>query len=318
MKPRNSMRGVALITAMLVTAIAASLAATLAWENALDVRRTTIMLYHEQGMQVALGAESWIKNLLRDDAADSPSDHLDEFWASELPGLPVDNGTVQGAVTGTVVDLQGRFNVNNLVDASGETNQVYVEQFERLLRVLELDERLAGIAADWLDSNDEANIPNGAEDSTYTGLTPPYRAYNKRLSNVTELAAIEGMDKASFDVLLPHITALPESGSAINVNTATPEVLMSLSASMDTSIVENLLENREGGGFANLDDVKAQAGIDTPAGQSGQSQITITDSSLYFQLKAYVEIGTVRITYYSVLARANGDVATLSRSQGTI
>ena len=115
MKAVTRVRGVALLTAMLITALTGSLAAGLAWDNALDVRRTTVLLFHEQGMQVALGAESWIRNILRDDGIDSQTDHLGELWASELPGLPVDNGSVQGAVTGNIVDLQGRFKVNNLI-----------------------------------------------------------------------------------------------------------------------------------------------------------------------------------------------------------
>ena len=81
-------RGVALITAMLITALTGSLAAGLSWDNALDVRRTMVLLFHEQGMQVALGAESWIRNILRDDGIDSQTDHLGELWASDLPGLP--------------------------------------------------------------------------------------------------------------------------------------------------------------------------------------------------------------------------------------
>ena len=50
---RNS--GVALITAMLISAIVTMVAANLAWDNALDVRRTTVLLYRDQAVQVALG-----------------------------------------------------------------------------------------------------------------------------------------------------------------------------------------------------------------------------------------------------------------------
>ena len=135
MKNARRSRGVALITALLITALTGSLAAGLAWENALDVRRTMILLFHEQGMQVALGAESWIRNILRDDSIDSKTDHLGELWASELPGLPVDNDSVQGAVIGKVEDLQGRFNVNNLIDQNDEVDEDVLEQFQRLLRV---------------------------------------------------------------------------------------------------------------------------------------------------------------------------------------
>jgi general secretion pathway protein K len=306
-------RGVALITAMLITAITGSLAAGLAWDNALDVRRTTVLLFHEQGMQVALGAESWIRNILRDDGIESQTDHLGELWASELPGLPVDNGSVQGAVTGNIIDLQGRFNVNNLIDQNGKVDNDVLEQFQRLLVALGLDPRFAGLAADWIDEDEAAGFPDGAEDSIYTSFTPPYRTFNRYLVNVSELASLEGMDKKSFDILLPHITALPDR-TQINVNTATFAVLQSLDANLDTTAVEALMSERESAGFADY-------------GQTFSTLLTnqamfdqLTETSSYFQLKAVVQIDTVRVTYYSVLLRApnGGPVTTIVRSLGTI
>jgi len=310
--PRRA-RGVALITALLITAITGSLAAGLAWDNALDVRRTMVLLFHEQGMQIALGAESWIRNILRDDGIDSPTDHLGELWASDLPGLPVDNDSVQGAVAGKIEDLQGRFNVNNLVDANGEVDEDVLEQFQRLLEILGINPRFAGLAADWIDADQDAGFPDGAEDSIYTGLTPPYRSLNRMLTNVTELAALEGMDQESMNVLLPHVTALPR-GTQINVNTATPVVLQSLDANLDASAIEGLLSQREEAGFA--DYAQTFSTLVTNPAMFAQ----ITETSSYFQLKAVVQIDTVRVTYYSVLSRSpnGGPVTTILRSLGTI
>jgi len=91
-------RGVALITAMLIAAIATMVAANLAWDNALDVRRTLVNLGRDQAIQVALGAESWVISILKQDAQDSQTDHLGEIWASELPGLPIEGGEVFGSI----------------------------------------------------------------------------------------------------------------------------------------------------------------------------------------------------------------------------
>lgn len=304
-------RGVALITAMLITALTATLAAGLAWNSALDVRRTMVLLFHEQGIQIALGAESWMQNLLRDDLGESETDHLGELWASDLPGLPVESDTIQGAVMGKIEDLQGRFNVNNLIDVNGEIDETVFEQFRRLLQVLELDPKFAGLTADWIDANQEAGFPDGAEDSIYTGFTPSYRTYNRPLSNVSELAALDGMDKASYDRLLPHITALP-GRTAINVNTASAEVLMSLDENLDASTVEGLIAQREESGFASIVDTFSV--LVTP-----EVFNLITESSSFFRLKAVVQIDTVRVTYFSILQRSpNGTVTTILRSLGTI
>jgi len=80
-------------------------------------------------------------------------------------------------------------------------------------------------------------VPAGAEDDYYTWLDPAYRAANQAFSSVSELLLVKGFsanveeEKADFDLLVPHLSALPhEAGpTPVNVNTATPEVIASLS-----------------------------------------------------------------------------------------
>ena len=306
MKRRTTNRGVALITAMLITALASMVAANLAWDNALDVRRTMVLLNHEQAVQVALGAESWVIGILHQDLEDSETDHLGEIWAIELPGLPIDGGEV----TGTIVDLQGRFNVNNLIDDNGEVVPESLERFRRLLIALELDPRFAGIAADWIDSNIEAAFPDGAEDPIYTGIIPPYRSANQSLTSASEFAALEGMTRESFNILRPHITALP-GRTNININTATGPVLQSLDENLSAADVERLLAERESAGFADIQSTFSS--LVTPDVLN-----TLDESTNYFQLKVVVRIDTVRVTLYSVLQRGpQGGVAPILRSLGT-
>lgn len=306
-RSRRHSRGVALITAMLITALATLVAANLAWDSALDVRRTMMLLNRDQAIQVAMGAESWVITILHQDLEDSETDHLGEIWAAELPGLPIEGGEVFGAIE----DLQGRFNVNNLIDDDGEVEPESLEQFRRLLIALELDPRFAGIAADWMDSNLDPEFPDGAEDPIYTGMIPPYRSPNRTITNVSELAALEGMDKVTFDRLEPHITALP-GRTDVNVNTATGAVLQSLDENMSASDVESLLAERESGGFSDIQTTFSS--LVTPDVLN-----RLEESTTYFQLKVVVRIDTVRVTLYSVLMRGpRGDVTPIIRSLGTI
>ena len=121
-------RGVALITALLITALTGSLAANLAWDSALDARRTMVLLYRDQGIQVAVGSEGWVQTILIDDLAGSTNDHLDEIWASDIPPLPIDSEAVQGQMWGQIEDLQGRFNITKQIDGDGEDDQADSEQ----------------------------------------------------------------------------------------------------------------------------------------------------------------------------------------------
>jgi general secretion pathway protein K len=303
---RYRQRGVALITAMMIFAIVAIVAADLAWDNALDVRRTRMLLMRDQAVQVALGAESWVATILAQDLSESETDHLGEIWASDLPPLPIDGGDVFGVIE----DLQGRFNVNNLVTADGEPDEEALEQFRRLLVSLELDPRIAGLVADWLDPNLDAAFPDGAEDPIYTGFNPPYRTANQLISSVGELAAIEGIDKLTFDTLAPHLAALP-GRTTINVNTATPFVLQSLDEGMSAGDVEGLIGEREQAGFADVPG--AFSSLVTP-----EVLNTLGETSNYFQLRVTVRIDTVRLTLYSVMQRGpQGSVTPILRSIGT-
>jgi len=304
---RKQQRGVALITALLIMALIASLTYTLKWNNALDVRRTVVMLNRDQAIQVAIGAESWIQNILRRDLEESDTDHLGEIWASELPGLPIDGGEVLGDIE----DLQGRFNVNNLIGDDGDVDKEALEQFQRLLVALGLDPRFAGIAGDWIDANQDTQFPDGAEDSIYTGMTPPYRAANQLLSSVSELAALEGMDKATLDVLLPHVVALP-GHTEVNVNTATGPVLQSLDERITVADAEQLIAERAEAGFSEMG--QSFAGLMDPDDISRK----LVETSEFFQLKVIVRVDTVRITYYSILERGpRGDVTPILRSLGS-
>jgi general secretion pathway protein K len=305
-------RGVALITALLITALTGSLAASLAWDSALDARRTMVLLYRDQAIQVAVGSEGWVQTILIDDLAGSTNDHLDEIWASDIPPLPIDSEAVQGQIWGQLEDLQGRFNINNLLDGDGNVDQAAFDQFERLLGALGLDTRLAGATADWLDVDQQESIPDGAEDPLYSGFAPPYRTADQRISNITELAAVDGMDLVNLEILLPHVAALP-GRTAINVNTATVPVLQSLGPNITLGDAEGLLMLREEGGFIDYADVFA------PLVDPGLVQ-WISESSTFFQLKAVVQIDTVRVSLFTVLHRngQTGTVTPILRSLGTI
>jgi general secretion pathway protein K len=300
---RQLEKGVALITALLIMALVATLAYTLEWNSSLDLRRTIVMLNRDQAIQIAFGAESWMQNILLQDIQESETDHLGEIWASDLPGLPIDGGEIFGSIE----DLQGRFNVNNLIDDSGDIDEAALAQFGYLLAALGLDEKFAGITADWIDADRNASFPFGAEDSIYTGYTPPYRAANQGISSASELGAIEGMDKETLDTLLPHIVALPRR-TGVNVNTATGPVLQSLGPGITVADVEGMLAEREETGFADLT---------RTFGKLVAKNVLYEESSTFFQLKLVVRIDTVRITYYSILEREPSRVTPILRSLGT-
>jgi general secretion pathway protein K len=292
--------------AMLVVAIGTMIAANLLWDATLDQRRTAAALAADQGLLYIEGAEAWVGDILRQDLVSSPeSDNLGEDWAMEIPPLPIDGG----AIAGRLEDLQGRFNLNNLIQPNGEEDKVARAQFERLLALLELDPSLAGAVVDWLDPNSDAQFPSGGEDALYADGDPAYRTPNTLITSTSELMAVNGFDKESYRRLAPYVAALP-IGTKINVNTAPAVVLASLSDTLDLATAESLVEERGDAGFADID--AAFEGLVEP--EMLQRIDAVTE---HFLLTATVVLGDTQLTAQSVLQRdASGVTRTLFRSFG--
>jgi general secretion pathway protein K len=310
---RRRQRGVALITAVLIVALGTMLAASVFFRGYLDQRRSATLFALDQAYEVALGAEAWAADFLRQDRQDSETDHFGEAWAKPLPPLPLDD---EGTVEGRLEDMQGRFNLNNLKTPEGLTNEAAVEQLERILEMLEIEPSWAAAIADWIDVDGEPGFPDGAEDSVYTSLTPPHRAANMAITRASELMVLDGFGAERYAKLAPHVTALPV-GEPLNVCTASGVVLDSLKENVrEFSLsAEDLAKRRTERCFPDKNDL--QGWIGDPA-EWNQIQDSLTESSNWFRANVWVTIGTTQFTLYSLLARADqGPVRTILRSFGS-
>jgi general secretion pathway protein K len=307
----NRQRGVALITAVLMVALATILAVEVSYRSTLDLRRSSTLFALDQAYEIGLGAEAWAADFLKRDLANSKTDHLGEIWARPLPPLPIDGGQIEGQLE----DMQGRFNINNLVFADGTTNADAVKQLERILAALQIETNWAAAMADWIDRDADPGFPDGAEDSVYTGQTPPQLAANMPVTRVSELMVLPGFGIERYRKLRPFVTALPV-GTPLNVCTAPGIVLDALSE--DTREFglnpQVLADRRKEGCFPTLDDLRGAFG-DAQFNKLGNS---ITESSGFFRASIFVTIGTTETTLYSLLARgANGGIRPVLRSVGT-
>ena len=303
-------RGVALITAIVLVAIATVLAVHIGTRAALDLRRTAGLAALEQGWQVALGAEAWAAEVLSDDAADTETDNLAEAWAQPLPPLPIDGGAVRGALE----DMQGRFNLNNLVGHDRRVDEESVARFERLLVFVGAQPRWSRIMADWIDDDTIPQIPEGAEDGTYLSQNPPYRSANVLVATTTEMMALPGMTRDEFERIRPYVAALPV-GTPVNLCTAKAPVLAALvSGGTDFGEAELLAANRRDGCFPTRADLQATLDPATWQAISG----SVSEKSDWFRAVTAVRIGTSEFTLYSLIERNGASaIRTVQRSTGT-
>jgi general secretion pathway protein K len=310
--PPSRQRGVALIMAVLIVALATILAVNVTFRGMVDQRRSANLFALDQGYEVALGAEAWAADILRQDAQDSQTDHLGEIWAKSLPALPIDEGV--GTVQGRLEDMQGRFNLNNLVFADGTANDKAIKQLERMLSMLDIEPAWATAIADWIDADTQPGFPDGAEDSAYTGMDPPHLTANMPITRASELMVLPEFGVERFRRLQPYVTALPV-GTKLNVCTAPGIVLDALSEAQRQFSLnpEDLAGRRKDACFPTLEDLRGtldQAEYD-------QIKDTLSESSTYFRSTVWVTIGTTQFTLYSLLARGGaGSVRSVLRSFG--
>ena len=229
-------QGVAIITALLVIALGTIALVSITSSQQMDMQRERNEGLIQMARALGNSGERFASALLyRDFQADDRenSDSLEDDWAQPIPPVPIDNASIQGCI----VDMQGHFNLNNLVNAEGVVQLEYARQLRRLLQQLSIDVTKADAIIDWIDADINYTDPDGAEDDYYTSLEISYRTANAPFVSVSELQLVKGFSSAveeeaeDYALLLPHIAALPtvDGATAVNVNTATPEVLGSLS-----------------------------------------------------------------------------------------
>lgn len=311
-------RGVALIMAILIVALATILAVSVASEGYMDQRRTSTVMSVDQAYEMGLGAEALAADVLQQDN-DAKVDALTEAWATPIM-LPIDEGT--GEIKGYLEDLQGRFNINNLLNSDGTRNNTAVRQLQRLLELLGIDTKYATITVDWIDANTNDEFP-GAEDTVYSAQTPAYLTPNMRITRTSELMSEVGMTQEAYLKLEPYIAALPP-GTKLNVCTAPALLLDSLSSSLTqySNDLDTFTANRANGCFPHVNDVKTSFDQDSDFKKLMQDQPDyLGETTSFFRANILVTLGTTEFALYSVLNRTgtgtNAKTRVLLRSFGT-
>jgi general secretion pathway protein K len=330
--PPSRQRGIALLVAIMLVALGTIIAAAIAYENAMTARRSTATFALDQSVLVAEAAEALAAFGLREVwRSDKSHTYIGQGWDKPVGPVEVVPDVM---LTASLEDLQGRFNLNNLVKTDGTPDPVQVAAFEQLLVSLGIEPKWAGYVVDWIDPDIVPSNPEGAEDSVYLGQAPPYRTANMYITSVSELLALPGFGHDRYKKLEPFVTALPY-GTPLNLCTASGAVLDAFIPGRQEFGLdpEGLTKNRQAAGacFPKLTDYQA-AGGGTAAGRpggvgtnqrtpqqsgtGGGGGASFDEHSSYFKLTSYVTIGTTEFNLYSVLFQdgSSGQVRPILRS----
>jgi general secretion pathway protein K len=272
---RAAQRGAAVVLALLTVSFAAMLAAAALADfgHGLDMLGGR----HDQAQAWQLGraAVDWSRNILADDARRTPTDHLAEIWTTEIPVTAIGSDTADGSVGGSIRDLSGRFNLNDLA-RNGRPDPRAIARFARLLGLVGMSGAGANVTAQALathlqggptdaDPSTDPNAAAAAEAATGAGAIA---RGGRALVETRELVLLGLVPAATFAALEPHVVAAP-AGAPININTASAEVLAAVIDGLSLDVARNLVAARERAWFRNLGDLQGRLpeGADLPAGR---------------------------------------------------
>ena len=311
MKPQQ---GVALITILVMVALATILAATIAKRQANTAENTAYLMRQNQSLLYAKSAEAFFSELLIDDAENAGNiDHLQENWAKPMPAFPVEDGFVAG----TLEDQSGKFNLNSLLNADGTPNPQAKAWFEKLLLRVGLPEKLSESVIDWQDADNETIGSMGAEASYYQGLTQGYLLANSKFHSVEELKLVRGFEGKKYLQIADYVSVVPDLDTKVNINTAPAMLLASLDPKLDIKAVQQVLQQRQANleHFSSVNDLwSIEPFNQVSADVRSEVSNLLGVKSAYFSAKIEVLLSGRKRQFSSALVRKDKHVYVASRS----
>lgn len=247
-------RGVAVVTALLLTTLAVTIVAGLFWQQQVQVRSIENQRLQLQKQWILRGALDWARLILREDAKYSNIDALDEPWAVPLSETRLDqyvensrgqSDASDAALSGSIVDAQSRLNLTNIAP-NGVINPGEVLAFSRLLASQRIEPGLAQKAADLM----RASGPRPAT----SPASPAPGTQQLALTQVDDLLAVPGFTSEHVERLRQFVVVLPRT-TPVNVNTAPAEVISAKLENMSLGDATALVNARQNASFRDLADV---------------------------------------------------------------
>jgi general secretion pathway protein K len=325
-------RGVAVVTALLLTTLAVTIVASLFWQQQVQVRSIENQRLQLQKQWILRGALDWARLILRENARLSNYDSLDQPWAVPLLDTRLDQyvennradtESSDATLSGQMVDAQSLYNLTNLAP-NGQIVEKEVKVFARLLASQRLNPSLAQdtaaiVAASVPRQPAPANGAQGSEQNidpltglprananTNTGATgnqatAPVTVSSQRLmpmTQVEDLLAIPGFTPEAVEKLRNLVIFLPQGGTSLNINTAPVEVLAAVIENISTSDAAVIVATRTTASFRSKETIANQLpGIPT----IGSNNIDVYSN--YFLVNGRVKLNRAALQIQALMKR---------------
>jgi len=264
---KDRQRGAAIVTALLIVALATTIVSALFARQSATVRTIENRLAITQARWIERAAIDWARVILRQDARSSSTDHLGEPWAVPVAdtrvnasvgaGGALDTGATPATLSGQILDMQGRFNLANVVPG-GRVDPVEAAALATLLTLVGQPSSLAEpLIARLLAATPVVKETAGGGTGTGAGTgvsplnTPRPSAFPIR--RAADLLTVPGFDAVAVAALEPLVVMLPRA-APLNINTASAEVIAARTSGMELSQARAFVAARERVPFRDLTD----------------------------------------------------------------
>ena len=284
--------GIALISALILIAIATSITTFIFKNQQSKINEINLQRINLQATQIYEGAVDWIKLILDEDLKFSETDTLDEPWTLKLEKIDIKNFTEDislqrefsnAHINGYLIDAERIFNITNLILGDSKRKKFYKKGFENLLNEFsdlepsQIEKVLLNIEAFSVNS-DKFN----------------FNAQREDLINISKI------DSSNFAKIHQLIIFLPVT-SKNNINTMDQLMIKNL-CSIDETDVEQIIRARIVSPFKNKRDLLKR--VNLIRGNDCLNFLKV--SSNYFIVHGLVKIDKVIFNGSSLLDRTSG------------
>lgn len=301
----------AVVSALLIVAVIAALAAALLGRQSAFIRTTQDDQSRVQARWLLRGEISAAQRLLRTEALREPTTRLDGAW--NRPFLRQASGQVAaegGRLVSEITDEQGKFNLRNLVD-QGRIDPAEAEVFTRLCAMVGVPQAparsimrrviasLGDAEASPADATPDAVQERAGKLAATLGLPPvlPRTAQAPRLRALEDLLAVPGVDAGVLARLAPFVTVLPQR-TWINSNTASAELVAAGVSGLSLDRARAVLAARDRGQwFINRGDFTNR--LQMPELEANEVRIGITSN--WFRVASVLDTARTKFVQAALL-----------------
>ncbi|HYA75570.1 MAG TPA: type II secretion system minor pseudopilin GspK [Burkholderiaceae bacterium] len=296
-------RGVAVLLALFIVAIATLIVTDLFWRQFVLYRTIENQQNNSQARLLLHGAQDWARSILQDQTHPG-FDALSDPWAQPLAQTRLDQlGETapiasQATLEGQITDAQARFNLRNLLDSAGAINPVQLAILDKLATLLSAPAGTAQLIAGYVAQAYAGGAPAvsaylsaiaSAPGTQVPALVVPLTSGARPIPPVfpEDLAAVPGIDPVAAQTLSPFVILLDQANTPVNFNTAGPEMMAATIPQLTISDANALAAERDRAYFISVGDIqnrlKGHGGAFPTVGVSTNSQYFIVDGTIRIQ-----------------------------------